>query len=289
MACDNTSLSSVREFCSTLRKHLHHIKARGGNINNSNLNHGGIDVLCLNAAVLLGEDAKAEFTEDDIEVTFQTNHLAPFLMTHLLYDLINPRGRVVVTSSGLHAFCNFGDFRGCRLGGKAMKRFEMLNGEEFNHKESYASTKLCNIAFCLALNRRLRSKNARAICFTPGLIPSSGLFRHQKNWMATAMKKLSVGMNDSVEWGGCMLAWMILSERAFLEDDEMGNTTYWRAPLGISQRGGKIPDDLFQTPVNEDALDRRHQELLWSLSADMVGVEHQNEAHTSKPDLIIDQ
>lgn len=289
MACDNTSLSSVREFCTALRKHLHHMKARGGNSSSNNHNHGGIDVLCLNAAVLLGEDSKVEFTEDDIEVTFQTNHLAPFLMTCLLYDLINPGGRVVVTSSGLHSFCDFQEFRGCQLGGKVTKRFGMINGEEFNHKQSYATTKLCNVAFCFALNRRLRSKNGRAIAFTPGLIPSSGLFRHQKNWMATAMKKQAVGMDDTEEWGGCMLAWMVLSERVVMNDPKVENSTYWRAPLGISKRGGKIPEDLFQTPVNEAALDRRNQELLWRISADLVGVTYQEETMISKPEHIIDQ
>ena len=286
MACDNTSLNSVREFCTALRKHLYHTKTRGGNSNGTN--HNGIDVLCLNAAVLLGEDAKAEFTEDDIEVTFQTNHLAPFLMARLLYDLINPGGRVVVTSSGLHAFSSFQEFRGCQLGGKPTKRFEMINGEKFNHKQCYASTKLCNIAFCFALNRRLRLKNAKAVCFTPGLIPSSGLFRHQKNWMATAMKKQAVGMDDTVEWGGCMLAWMVLSERV-VTNDPKAESTYWRAPLGISKRGGRIPEDLFQTPVNEAALERTSQELLWRLSSDLVGVQYQDDATISQPEHIIDQ
>lgn len=289
MACDNTSLSSVREFCTALRKHLYHIKTRGGNSSTMGHNQGGIDVLCLNAAILLGEDSQAEFTEDDIEVTFQTNHLAPFLMANLLYDLINAGGRVVVTSSGLHAFCGFQEFRGCHLGGKATKRFEMINGEEFNHKQCYATTKLCNVAFCFALNRRLRSKNAKAVCFTPGLIPSSGLFRYQKNWMATAMKKQAVGMDDTMEWGGCMLAWMVLSDRVMTNDPEMETSTYWRAPLGISKRGGKIPDDLYQTPVNEAALDSRNQELLWRLSSDLVGVQYQGDATASKPEFIIDQ
>lgn len=289
MACDNTSLSSVREFCTALRKQLHPKTIRGGNSSGNSHNQGGIDVLCLNAAVLLGEDTKAEFTEDDIEVTFQTNHLAPFLMASLLYDMINPGGRVVVTSSGLHAFCSFQEFRGCDFGGKATRRFEMINGEEFNHKQSYATTKLCNVAFCFALNRRLRSKNAKAVCFTPGLIPSSGLFRHQKNWMATAIAKQAVGMDDTVEWGGCMLAWMILSERVVTNDPLVENSTYWRAPLGISKRGGKIPDDLYQTPVNEAALERRNQELLWRLSSDLVGIQYQGDSAKSKTEHIIDQ
>lgn len=265
MACDNTSLTSVRRFCSALRKKLFCIDA-GDN------NTVGIDVLCLNAAVLLGEDSTASFTEDDIEITFQTNHLAQFLMANLLCDLMNPGSRVVVTTSGLHTFCSFEDFQGCRKGDRAKTRFEMVNRQKFNHKQSYATSKLCNVAFCFALNRRLQMKNARAVCFTPGLIPSSGLFRHQKNWVETVMKKQAVGMDDTEEWGGCFLAWMALSDRAVMEDPENKQGAYWRAPLGISKRGGKIPQDLFLAPVSEDAIKRENQEFLWKISAELAGL-----------------
>jgi NAD(P)-dependent dehydrogenase (short-subunit alcohol dehydrogenase family) len=279
MACENTSLNSVRDFCSALRKELF--------LHSKDNNGGGIDVLCLNAAVLLGEDAETSFTEDDIEITFQTNHLAPFLMANLLYDLINPGGRVVVTSSGLHTYCSFEDFKGCTMGDKARRRFEMVNRQKFNHKQSYATSKLCNVAFCFALNRRLKEKNAKAVCFTPGLIPSSGLFRHQKNWVKTVWKKDVVGMDDSEEWGGCVLAWMALSDRAIIEDPDQDGI-YWRAPLGISKRGGKVPEDLFLAPVNEDAIKPKNQELLWTISAELAGVLSNEEILKSKENRRID-
>lgn len=263
MTCDHTSLQSVRNFCNSLRKEL---------VNN---NLAGIDVLCLNAAILLGEDAKAEMTEDNVEVTFQTNHLAPFLIANLLFDLINPGGRVVVTTSGLHAFCSFEDFNGVLIDektGYAIKGFEMVNGQQFNHKQSYSASKLCNVAFGLALKRRLQRKNATAICFTPGLIPSSGLFRHQKNWVETVLKKQAVGMDDTVEWGGCMLAWMILSEKAIIEEPENKEGMYWRTTFGISKRDGSIPRDLFLAPVNDEANDPENQERLWKISIELAGI-----------------
>eukprot|EP00980_Cylindrotheca_fusiformis_P009370 scaffold2047_cov129-Cylindrotheca_fusiformis.AAC.49 len=267
MECDNTSLTNVRDFCCELREKLIRKDVEENR-------RGGIDVLCLNAAVLLGEDAKASFTEDDIEVTFQTNHLAPFLMANLLFDLINPGGRVVVTTSGLQAFCSFENFEGCRKGDRSKRRFEMVNRQRFHHKQSYAMSKLCNVTFCLALDRRLRMKKARAVCFTPGLIPSSGLFRHHKDWVATVMKKQAVGMDDTEEWGGCMLAWMALSDQAIQEDPEHKNSsTYWRATFGISRHGGKIPQDLFLAPVNEEAMKLENQELLWKLSVELARVQ----------------
>jgi protochlorophyllide reductase len=265
MACDHTSLERVREFCTSLRGVLGRMKSKENNF-------GGIDILSLNAAVLLGEDAQAEFTKDDLEITFQTNHMAPFLIANLLFDLINPGGRVVTTSSGLHAFSKFEAFRGLADAktGHVGKRFEMVNGEDFHHKKSYATSKLCNVAFSLALNRRLEEKNAKAICFTPGLIPSSGLFRHQKNWVNTMIKKQAINLDDTIEWGGCMLAWMILSERAIADASE-NEGVYWRAPYGISKRGGKIPNDIFLDPVNEDAISTANQEILWKLSTELAG------------------
>jgi NAD(P)-dependent dehydrogenase (short-subunit alcohol dehydrogenase family) len=203
MVCDHTCFSSVRKFCQDLRKQLRSMQI-------------GIDVLCLNAAILLGENAEAQYTEDDIEITFQTNHLAPFLIGNLLFDMINPGGRVVVTSSGLHAFSTFDNFLGVidPETGQTRKRFAMIDGASFDHKKSYAASKLCNVAFCLGLNRRLQKKGAVAICFTPGLIPSSGLFRHQKRWNEAVLKKRAVGIEETEEWGGIMLAWMAFADEA---------------------------------------------------------------------------
>jgi NAD(P)-dependent dehydrogenase (short-subunit alcohol dehydrogenase family) len=219
--------------------------------------------------VLLGEDAEAQYTKDDIELTFQTNHLAPFLIANLTYDLINPGGRVVVSTSGLQAHSTFDDFGGMIDGetGRIRKRFSMIDGGSLDHKKSYAATKLCNVAFCLELNRRLQKRNAVAICFTPGLIPSSGLFRHQKRWTETVVEKQAVGMDDTEEWGGTLLAWMALSEQA----GKLGGA-YWRAPFGISKRGGKIPDDLYVAPLNEEALDPMKQRRLWDISAELADI-----------------
>jgi len=57
-----------------------------------------IDVLCNNAgAVIPGRQS----TVDGNELTMQTNHLAPFLLTHLLRDRLTG-GRVVNTASDAH-------------------------------------------------------------------------------------------------------------------------------------------------------------------------------------------
>jgi NAD(P)-dependent dehydrogenase (short-subunit alcohol dehydrogenase family) len=264
MVCDHSSFRSIRIFCSDLRKKLESLGPLDGN---GDLN--GIDAMCFNAAVLVGANAEAQFTEDGHEITFQTNHLAPFLIANLTCDLLNPGGRVVVTTSGLHAFSSFDNFEGMvdPETGSIRKRFAMINKGEFNYKKSYSASKLCNVSFCLELNRRLQKKNAIAICFTPGLMMTSDLFRYQTKWTDndTLVKKdVLVTMDETKDWGGCVLAWMALSDEA----GKCGGV-FWRAPHGISQKkeGGTCQEDLFLAPLSEEASDRHNQAKLWKYSA----------------------
>lgn len=108
LACDQCSLESVREFCRTLREIL------SESYRSDLWSFPGIDVLCLNAAVLVRDDGpRPTLTKDGLETTFQTNHVAPFLMVNLLSDLLNPAtGRVVFTTSGLHLQFSSLDFSG---------------------------------------------------------------------------------------------------------------------------------------------------------------------------------
>lgn len=266
MACDHTSFQSIRQFCSEL-----HQMFDGEPENSENVDGKlrGIDVMCLNAGILVADTTAPEFTVDGIEVTFQTNHLAPFLMANLLGDLINPCGRVVVTTSGLHEFCKLDNLVGMvdKDSGCIKDRFEMINSEPFDYKKCYAASKLCNVIFSVELNKRLKERNAISVCFTPGLIPTSGLFRNQLNWKETMEKKEAVGMNESIEWGGCVLAWVCLS-------NEAGKTggCFWRAPYGISNRGGRFERDLFRSKLCEEAANTEYHEKLWSLSCRLVGV-----------------
>lgn len=264
VVCDHSSLESVRTFCEDLINRLRGESEKAGR-------KVGIDVLCLNAAVFVGEDSAPQYTEDNLELTMQTNHFSPFLIANLLFEWINPGARVVVTTSGLHAVTgtSFGNFEGVvdQKTGKIRTGFEMMDGTTFHHKQCYSISKLCNVAFCLELNRRLQDRGAKAMCFTPGLIPTSGLFRHQKRWHETCLKEHVAGIAETEEWGGILLAWMAFSDRAA----EVGGT-YWRAQFGISNRGGKIPDDLFAAPVNEEAKDVQNQQKLWEISIELTSI-----------------
>jgi NAD(P)-dependent dehydrogenase (short-subunit alcohol dehydrogenase family) len=115
--------------------------------------HERIDVLLNNAG---GVFSKRDLSADGIEMTLATNHLAPFLLTNLLLDLIlaAPGGRVVTVASEVYA-----------------KRldFENLQSER-RHQffKAYQRTKLCNILFAFELARRLEDTTATSNAVSPG-------------------------------------------------------------------------------------------------------------------------
>jgi retinol dehydrogenase 14 len=115
--------------------------------------HAHIDVLLNNAG---GVFNKRELTADGIERTFATNHLAPFLLTHLLLEtvLAAPRGRVVTVASEVYA-----------------KRIDFANLQsERSHQffKAYQRSKLCNILFAFELARRLQGTSATSNAVSPG-------------------------------------------------------------------------------------------------------------------------
>mmetsp|Transcript_5221 Transcript_5221/g.10744 ORF Transcript_5221/g.10744 Transcript_5221/m.10744 type:complete len:80 (+) Transcript_5221:2-241(+) len=59
---------------------------------------------------------------------------------------------------------------------------------------------------------------------------------------------------------------MAISDKAYSSG---GN--YWRAPLGISRRGGKIPDDLYVESLIEEVTNRKNRETLWKISSYLTG------------------
>jgi retinol dehydrogenase 14 len=112
-----------------------------------------IDVLINNAAAVFAE---REVTSDGLEKTFAVNHLAPFILTHLLLDLLRaaPAGRILTASSKFHS----GELDFSNLQGE--RRYSWLG--------AYKRSKLCNILFTYELSRRLAGSTITANCFSPG-------------------------------------------------------------------------------------------------------------------------
>lgn len=146
-------------------------------------NHERLDVLVNNAGIFL---AKRTTTVDGIEYTFAVNHLAPFLLTALLIDLIKASSpsRIVTTSSVAHrsAQIDFDDIQ-----------FEKRS---YNGIKAYAQSKLANILFTKELAERLEGTGVSANCFHPGgvrtnLAQGSNPWYYRLVWSAAGLFLLS--------------------------------------------------------------------------------------------------
>jgi NAD(P)-dependent dehydrogenase (short-subunit alcohol dehydrogenase family) len=112
-----------------------------------------IDVLINNAGAIF---ARRELTVDGIEKTFAVNHLAPFLLTNLLLDLVRaaPAGRIVTVGSETYS---------------STLDFDNLQSEKrHNFMGAYLRSKLENILFTYELVCRLEGTGVTANCLSPG-------------------------------------------------------------------------------------------------------------------------
>jgi len=112
-----------------------------------------IDVLINNAGAIF---ARRELSVDGIEMTFAVNHLAPFLLTHLLFGPVQaaPHGRVITVASEIHS---------------GTLDFDNLQGERhYNFLKAYNTSKLENILFSYELSRRVETTGVTVNSLSPG-------------------------------------------------------------------------------------------------------------------------
>ena len=115
-----------------------------------------LDVLVNNVG---GFWAHRHVTADGLEHTFSLNHLAPFLLTHLLLDRLKASApaRVVTVSSGAHATgrIDFDDLQGAAT---------------YSGQRAYNASKLANVMFTYELARRLNGTGVTATVLHPGVV-----------------------------------------------------------------------------------------------------------------------
>jgi NAD(P)-dependent dehydrogenase (short-subunit alcohol dehydrogenase family) len=124
--------------------------------------HDRLDVLINNAAIV---PRRRQVTVDGIELQLAVNHLAPFLLTHLLLDVLvwSAPSRIITLSSGTHP-------RG------RIDLDDIQAERRYKGFRRYSDTKLMNILFSRALARRLEGTGVTVNAITPGFI-YSGLSR----------------------------------------------------------------------------------------------------------------
>lgn len=199
-----------------------------------------IDVLANNAGGIFSDRA---VTGDGFEVTFQVNHLAPFLLTNLLRDRLAESGASVIQTSSAAA--------------RSFARFDIddLQGaRRYSAGAAYGNAKLANVLFTKELHRRYGDAGINPVAFHPGVIASSfaaashGVMR----WMYTSA--LTQPLLTSTEIGGSRLTWLALGKPGV--DWEPGGFYAKNRPARTS-------------PLADDPALAK---MLWDRSAEMVGL-----------------
>lgn len=104
-----------------------------------------------------------QISEDGLEMTFQVNHLAHFLLCQLLLPrLVESGARVISTSSMAH-----------RAFGLGFDVEDLPQPRRFNQHLAYGHAKLANILFTSELQKRHGQEGITAFSFHPGMVLSS--------------------------------------------------------------------------------------------------------------------
>jgi NAD(P)-dependent dehydrogenase (short-subunit alcohol dehydrogenase family) len=115
-----------------------------------------IDVLINNAGAVF---SSRRVTEDGLELTFATNHVAYFVLTHALRGrlIASAPARVVNTASDAH--------HGARL-----DFTDLQSAGGYRGLKVYGRSKLCNILYTIELARRLAGTGVTANSLHPGFV-----------------------------------------------------------------------------------------------------------------------
>jgi len=158
--CDLASQKSIRDFAARFVKE-----------------NDRLDVLINNAGVLM---PKRSITEDGIETTFAINHMAYFMLTDLLLDMLKKSApsRIVCVASAAHTYghIDLTDLQGHR---------------KYSSFAAYANSKLANILFTRELARKLAGTGVTANCVHPGAVATS-LFRGLPKFLEAIIKVVTI-------------------------------------------------------------------------------------------------
>ncbi|KAJ8962534.1 hypothetical protein NQ318_000926 [Aromia moschata] len=137
-----------------------------------------IDVLVNNAGIISHPHRK---TVNGNELTFVTNYLGPFLLTHLLLPVLNKsdNGRVINISALAH------------FNGKL--KLDDLNLENhFNEKDAFAQSKLALTVFTKHMASLYKGTNITFNSVSPGLVRDTGHIEKYSDFSKSFFTKLSV-------------------------------------------------------------------------------------------------
>jgi NAD(P)-dependent dehydrogenase (short-subunit alcohol dehydrogenase family) len=186
---------------------------------------------------------------DGIEMTFALNHLSYFLLTNLLFDLLQAGGspgdpaRIINTASAAER-------------GGTLDETVLLGKAKFNGWKAYSSSKLCNITFTYELDRRRDGQAIVANALHPGFVASNFAMNNFKG-LLSPVKALYRGVSRFVarspEQGADTIVWLASSPEA-------------------AQLSGQYFQDRKPIRSQELSYDVQAAQRLWELSENLTGL-----------------
>jgi retinol dehydrogenase-12 len=198
-----------------------------------------IDVLINNAGGIFSQRA---LSKDGYEMTFAVNHLAPFLLTHLLADRLKSGGpaRIVTTASHAHR--------------RARIQFDDLQATRgYSPIRAYGMSKLANILFTRALAKRLQGTTVTATAVHPGFCRTSFGRNVQMSPIVKSVFRLVSLFARSAEKGAETVVYLASSPE-------------------VQGASGGYYFDCKLTPPSSAAQDDSAAEQLWQVSERLVGI-----------------
>ena len=197
-----------------------------------------LDVLVNNVG---GYFSHRHTTADGRERTFALNHLAPFLLTHLLLDRLRESApaRVVTVSSGAQ--------------GMGRVDLDDLQCERrYSGQRAYSQSKLANVLFTFELARRLAGMGVTATVLHPGVV------------------RTGFGGEDPGRFVGLVTP----LARPFMKSPEQGARTsiYLASSLEVEGVSGQYFADRRPRRASARAYDEQMAARLWEASARLVGL-----------------
>jgi NAD(P)-dependent dehydrogenase (short-subunit alcohol dehydrogenase family) len=217
---DLSSLKSVYAFSRTIEREI-----------------PSFDILINNAGVWPHDKS---FTSDGFELSFQVNHLSPFLLTNLLLPHIAQNGRIVHVSSGLHFWGVFD------VGNMQHEKLP------FSGDQAYRNAKLLNVIFSNELQRRLEEKKSTitSTSLHPGII-ATALHRDdyaKKGWWFRILHRAMIFLVGKSSKSGAQ------------------TTLYAALSSGLAGQGGLYLSDCAAREPHTDALNTTIGRGLWEES-----------------------
>lgn len=199
-----------------------------------------LDILINNAGIMRCPYWK---TEDGFEMQLGVNHLAHFLLTNLLLDLLqrSQPSRIINVSSLAHT--------------RGKIRFDDLQSEkEYNPGQAYAQSKLANVLFTRELSKKLEDTDVIVASLHPGAVKTE-LGRH-----------LSIAKSFLASMLFAPLVWLIF------KTSWQGAQTSIHCAVSNDVESGLYYSDCKAKEVAEQGKDDAVAKKLWEVSADLVGL-----------------